>query len=184
MAKNVIHIFGASGSGTTTLGRKISRELGFLHMDTDDYFWLPTDPKFTAKRPVPERLRLMEQEMDRAEEVVISGSLTDWGDPLIPRFTLAIRIEMDPAIRMERILARERQRYGSRIEPGGDMYETSQAFLEWAKSYDTGGPEIRSRAKHDQWQKLLTCPVLLDGADTVEHHFQKVMQMLDGKEGL
>ena len=183
MAKNVIHIFGASGSGTTTLGGKISRELGCLHMDTDDYFWLPTDPKFTAKRPVPERLRLMEQEMDRAEEVVISGSLTDWGDPLIPRFTLAIRIEMDPAIRMERILARERQRYGSRIEPGGDMYETSQAFLEWARSYDTGGPEIRSRAKHDQWQKLLTCPVLLlDGADTVEHHFQKVMQLLSGKE--
>ena len=27
--KNVIHIFGASGSGTTTLGKKICEELGY-----------------------------------------------------------------------------------------------------------------------------------------------------------
>lgn len=36
--KNVIHIYGASGSGTSTLGRKISEELGYKFMDTDDYF--------------------------------------------------------------------------------------------------------------------------------------------------
>lgn len=179
MAKNVIHIFGASGSGTTTLGEKISRELGYLHMDTDDYFWLPTDPKFTAKRPIPERLRLMRQDMEQAENVVISGSLTDWGDVLIPTFTLAIRIEMEPTLRLERIAMRERQRFGARIAPGGDMYETHQAFLEWASHYDTGGLEIRSRVKHDQWQKLLTCPVLLlDGADTVQQHYEKIAQML------
>ena len=40
--KNVIHIYGAAGSGTTTLGRKISEELGYKFMDTDDYFRLPT----------------------------------------------------------------------------------------------------------------------------------------------
>lgn len=39
--KNVIHIFGASGAGTSTLGRKICAELGYRFMDTDDYFWLP-----------------------------------------------------------------------------------------------------------------------------------------------
>lgn len=36
--KNVIHIFGASGSGTTTLVKKICEELGYTLMDTDDYF--------------------------------------------------------------------------------------------------------------------------------------------------
>ena len=179
MAKQVIHIFGASGSGTTTLGEKISRELGCFHMDTDDYFWLPTDPKFTAKRPAAERIARMRQDIANHQKVVISGSLTDWGDPLIPLFTLAIRIEMDPALRLERLLARERQRYGSRIEPGGDMYETNQAFLEWAKSYDTGGPEIRSRVKHDQWQTLLPCQLLrLDGAAPLEENFQNILPLL------
>ena len=33
--KQVIHIFGASGSGTSTLGRKICEELGYFFMDTD-----------------------------------------------------------------------------------------------------------------------------------------------------
>ena len=179
MGKQVIHIFGASGSGTTTLGEKISRELGFFHMDTDDYFWLPTDPKFTAKRPAAERIARMRQDIANHQKAVISGSLTDWGDPLIPLFTLAIRIEMDPALRLERLLARERQRYGSRIESGGDMYETNQAFLEWAKGYDTGGPEIRSRVKPDRWQKLLACPVLLlDGGASVEQNFEKVQRFL------
>ena len=43
--KNVIHIFGAAGSGTTTLGSKISSKLGYKHMDTDDYYWIPTKPR-------------------------------------------------------------------------------------------------------------------------------------------
>ena len=177
--KNVIHIFGPSGSGTTTLGEKICRELGYVLMDTDDYFWMPTDPKFTAKRPAADRICLMRRDMEKSQNVVISGSLTDWGDVLIPSFTLAIRIEMEQSLRLERIRQREQRKFGSRIEPGGDMYETHRAFMEWAKSYDTGGPEIRSRRKHDQWQTLLSCPVLLlDGADTVDANYQKVLQFM------
>lgn len=177
--KKVIHIFGASGSGTTTLGDKICRELGYTLMDTDDYFWMPTDPKFTTKRPIQDRVCLMRRIMEMSQNVVISGSLTDWGDVLIPSFTLAIRIEMEQSLRLERIRQREQHKFGSRIEPGGDMYEINRAFMEWAKRYDTGGPEIRSRRKHDQWQTLLSCPVLqLDGADTVEDNYQRVLHFM------
>ena len=73
--KQVIHIFGASGSGTSTLGRCLSAELGYRFLDTDDYFWMPTDPKFTVRRPREERLELMRREIDAAENVVLSGSL-------------------------------------------------------------------------------------------------------------
>lgn len=177
--KNVIHIFGASASGTTTLGQKICDELGYTLMDTDDYFWLPTNPPFSQKRPREERIELMKKDMDETENVVLSGSIAGWGDALIPYFTLAIRIEMDPAIRIDRLVKREKQRYGSRIEPGGDMYEHHLAFVEWAKTYDTGGVDVRSKAKHDVWQKLLPCGILyLDGADTIEENFAKVKNML------
>ena len=183
MAGNRIFIFGGSGSGTTTLAKKISRELGYFHLDTDDYFWLPTAPQFTQKRPVEERLLLMERDIDQAENAVISGSLTDWGDPLIPLFTLAVRIELDQALRMQRIREREHRRFGSRIEPGGDMYEAHQTFLEWARRYDTGGTEIRSRAKHDQWQTLLPCPILLlDGGAPLEENYQKVLRAISEEE--
>ena len=177
--KNVIHIFGASGSGTTTLGRKICDELGYKHMDTDDYYWLPTDPKFTKKRPVPERIALMKHDIEEAGNVVISGALTGWGDPLIPYFTLAVRIELEQGIRIERLRQREKARFGSRIDPGGDMYEQHQNFIEWAKTYDTGGMEHRSKMRHDVWEQTLPCETVhLDGAESLDGNFKKIEEKL------
>lgn len=182
--KNIIHIFGAAGSGTTTLGKKICEELGYTHMDTDNYFWMPTDPPFMVKRPSKERIEHMKKDIADSENVVISGSLTDWGDVLIPCFTLAIRIEMDPHVRIERLIQREKKRYGSRIQPDGDLYQKHLEFVEWAKLYDTGGMDVRSKVKHDEWQKLLGCEILhLDGVDTVEGHFAKVKEILDQQAG-
>ena len=77
--KRVIHIFGASGSGTSTLGRAVAARTGFRCMDTDDYYWLPAEPMYTLKRPIPERLALMERDLDTAEDAVLSGSLVGWG---------------------------------------------------------------------------------------------------------
>jgi len=171
--KNIIHIFGASGSGTSTLGRKICEELGYTFMDTDDYFWLPTNPKYTQKRPIAERLELMRKDICDAGNVVISGSLTDWGDVLIPQFTLAIRLETDKEIRIDRLRKREKEAFGSRIEPGGDMYKNHIEFIEWANAYDEGDINMRSKAKHDEWQKLLECQLLhLNGADELNKNLE------------
>ncbi|MCH5165336.1 MAG: AAA family ATPase [Clostridiales bacterium] len=179
MPKNVIHIFGASGSGTTTLGKKISSELGYKHLDSDDYFWLPTNPKYTAKRDVKERALLMERDIASADNVVISGSLVGWGDELIPLFTLAIRLETPTEVRIERLKKRERAEFGSRIDIGGDMYINHRDFIEWAMSYDTGDVNIRSKAMHDRWQKLLGCKLLeLKGADDLDKNFAIVKREL------
>jgi len=99
---------------------------------------------------------------------------------LIPYFTLAIRIEIEPEIRILRLVQREKERFGLRIEAGGDMHQQYLKFIEWAKSYDTGGMNIRSKAKHDEWQKLLKCKLIhLDGADTVESNFGKIKKILN-----
>lgn len=165
-AKPVIHLFGASGSGTTTLGRALGEALGYAHLDTDDYFWLPTDPAFTQKRPIPERLTMMTAEIDAAEKgAVISGSLTGWGDVLIPRFTLAVRVVTVTDVRIERLRQREYAHFGDRIRAGGDMHVNHEEFLAWAAQYDTGDVTMRSKACHDAWQSALPCPVItVDGA--------------------
>lgn len=36
-----IHILGASGVGTSTLGKALADKLNYCHLDTDDYYWLP-----------------------------------------------------------------------------------------------------------------------------------------------
>lgn len=180
--KQIIHIFGAAGSGTTTLGQRICEELSYKLMDTDDYYWLPTEPRFVEKRPVDERIELMTRDIEKYDKVVISGSLADWGDVFIPYITLAARIELNTDVRVERIKKREKQRFGSRVEPGGDMYPGHIDFLEWTKLYDTGGLDMRSKAKHDEWQKLLKCKVLhLNGEDTVEENLEKVKEALLAK---
>lgn len=177
--KSVIHIFGASGSGTTTLARKISEEMNYFFMDTDDYYWMPTEIPFTVKRPIEDRLALMKKDIEEHENVVLSGSLTDWGDTLIPYFTLAVRVVTDTDTRVRRLAEREYRRFGDRIREGGDMYEAHLEFLAWAARYDEGDAQMRSRAHHDQWQKLLKCPVLIvDGAEDLNENFRRVKQAL------
>ncbi len=68
MNKQVIHIFGASGSGTTTLGRYLSEELGCFHMDTDDYYWEPTDPPYTTKQLPAQRVELLRRDIALQEK--------------------------------------------------------------------------------------------------------------------
>lgn len=178
--KQVIHIYGASGSGTSTLGRAIGETLGFTWLDSDNYFWLPTNPPYTAKRGIAERLNAMNRDIDAAENVVLSGSLTDWGDALMPRFTLAVRVETDTPTRLARIREREYRKFGERILPGGDMYETHMNFLKWAAGYDDGGLNTRSRAKHDAWESMLQCPILrVDGTDEIGRNVEKVRRALE-----
>jgi hypothetical protein len=47
--------------------------------------------------------------------------------------------------------------------------EESQAFLEWAASYDDGGLDIRSRRLHEQWLSTLPCPIVcIEGEYAIE----------------
>lgn len=179
MASKIIHIYGASGSGTTTLARYISEKEGCFFMDTDDYFWMPTNPPYIKKRDAKDRLNMMKSDIEKADKVVISGSLVDWGDELIPLFTLAIRLKTDTDIRIERLKRREREHFGARIDTGGDMYQNHLEFIEWAASYDQGGLDMRSKEKHDEWEKLLPCrKITLDGAHSLEHNLDMVRDYL------
>lgn len=158
MASSRIHITGASGSGTTTLGRALGTRLAIPHHDTDDYFWEPTEPPYTTKRDEAERLHLMRRLFVPRAGWVLSGSLVGWGDPLIPCFDLVVFLHTDTGVRIERLRRREATRYGD-----GDP-EASRAFLDWAAGYDTAPVEGRSRSRHEAWLAALPCPVLrLDG---------------------
>ena len=155
-----IHLFGASGSGTTTLGEAISNRLRILHLDTDDYYWKPTNPPFVEKNAPADRLRMIERDVSGIDSWVLSGSLCGWGDSLAARFTVAIFVRLDPALRMERLKARERDLYGRRIEFGGDMHQQHLDFMAWAESYDTAAAPIRSLDLHEKWLRQLSCPII------------------------
>ena len=57
-------------------------------------------------------------------------------------------------------------------------------FIQWARKYDTGSANMRSKAKHDEWQKLLLCKqIVLNGADDLEENFKKVQSSMDSVIG-
>lgn len=179
MSIPVLYIFGASGSGTTTLGRAMGEALGWRHLDIDDYYWLPTDPPFTTARPREERMPLLLRDMEGAPGVVLSGWGEGWIGPLLPGFTLAVRLVLEPSLRLMRLEARERVNFGGRLDPGGDMYENHRAFMDWAARFDEGGLDIRSKASLDAWQARMTCPVLvLDSAFSVDENLAAVLNAL------
>lgn len=175
-----IHILGASASGTTTLGRALAAELGAAHFDTDAYYWEATDPPFTTPRAVEERLARLETDLGDVFDWVLSGSLMKWGDGLIPRFDLVVFLRLPPEIRMARLLARERERYGVEIEPGGRMHEAHLAFVTWARSYDQPDFTGRSLAGHRAWLAGVSAPVLeIDGVPSLEDSVARVLAALE-----
>lgn len=178
MSFNRIHIIGAAGSGTSTLGQALARELPHVHLDTDTYYWLDSDV-FTKKRDVPERLALMKEDFAKHPDWVLTGSLCGWGDELMPYFDLVIFLYIPPAIRLERLRQRELERYGDAVLPGGSRYEHACAFYDWASQYDTAGPELRSKVMHERWMSQLACPVLrIEGDHTVEERIARTLDFL------
>jgi adenylate kinase family enzyme len=170
-----IHVLGASGSGTTTLAAETARRFGHPHLDTDDFYWQPTDPPFQRAREVPERQRLLGAALDARTRFVLSGSLVGWGDLFIPRFQLVVFLFVPHDARMERLRVRERERYGAAIQPGGALHAHHREFMDWAAAYDDAGMDMRSRTRHEAWLAALPVPVLrLEGEITTEEQIARI----------
>jgi adenylate kinase family enzyme len=157
MAKNNrIHIFEAAGSGTTTLGESLAERLNIPHLDTDNYFWVPTEIPYTEKREQEQRIELLKTDLEKHPEWVLSGSLCGWGDFAIPMFTFAVFLWIPEELRLSRLKEREVERFGQEaLSPGGWFHKNHTGFMEWAAQYDTAGTEMRSRALHEKWMKNL-----------------------------
>lgn len=59
------------------------------------------------------------------------------------------------------------------------MYKNHQKFLAWAAAYDHGDVNMRSKAQHDEWQKLLQCKqIILDGSIDMKDNFEIIKPYL------
>ncbi len=149
-----ILITGASGAGTTTLGRALAARLTLAFFDADDYFWLPTTPPY--QKPVERTLRLeaILAKLRAHSEWVLSGSVVNWGETLEDMFTLIVFRTVPKELRLARLVGREIARSGA----------PKPEFIEWATRYDEGDLQVRSRALHEKWLSERKCAILrVDG---------------------
>lgn len=181
MTARRIHILGASGTGTSTLGRALADAWSVPFHDTDDYFWQPTEPPYTRPRPSAERLALMQTMFLPHRAWLLSGSLMGWGEPVLPHLDLAVFLTLDPVTRLERLNRREANRYGAQaIAPGGPYHAGFGTFMAWAAQYDHDDPGFKGRglSRHRVFLATFPCRVLeLDAAMPVADLTRRVLNL-------
>ncbi|MGE5639920.1 MAG: hypothetical protein ACM30H_07480 [Clostridia bacterium] len=149
-----ILVTGASGSGTTTLGRALADESDAAFFDVDDYYWLPTEVPYQEERDPKERLSLLVGDLAQVPRAVVSGSIVNWGHELEDSFSLIVFLTMPRVLRLARLREREVARFG----------RADEQFMEAAAQYDEGSLDLNSRLGDERWLAARSCPILrIDG---------------------
>jgi len=164
-----LHITGASGSGTSTLGQALAAELGAPFIDTDGIYYAPSEPPFQRIRPTEQRRALLLATFARHPHCVVAGSVNAWGPEVEDAFDGIVFLYVDAALRVARLRAREQALYGYVIPE----------FIEWAAQYDVGPPRGRSLARQRAWLAARRCPVLcLEGDLSTAQRLARIRQWL------
>lgn len=156
-----ICVIGAAGSGTSTIGRHIAFHYNIKQIESDYYAWEQTNPPFQKDRDFEEGRTLLKKAFEENENLVICGNIAKWGKEFSDLFDLLVFLKAPKEIRLKRIHFRERELYGDRVLPGGDMFENFKKFLWYAENYDNGDESFRSLKQHSNYIKhYIKCPVL------------------------
>ncbi len=176
-----LHIFGASGSGVTTLGKALSLNLNIPYFDSDEYFWEISNPPFTIRRNPIDRNNLIKAKLKQSESWILGGSIINWGEDVFPEFDLIVFLWIPPAIRILRLKSRELERYGEVILLDGKRKRLHDEFVKWAEDYDNAtGISNRTLKAHEEWLSKKTCPILeMRGDLTIEERIKLVIDKLN-----
>ena len=150
-----LHIFGSSGSGVTTLGTALSKQLAIPYFDADDYYWEKTNPPFQLRAEAGKRNAQLAADLKKEPHWILGGSLDSWADFIKHEFDLAVYLWLPKTVRATRLLDREKERYGETLS------QQSLDFIDWALAYDDNNRHGRNRRRHEQWMQTLPCPYLI-----------------------
>lgn len=173
MPKGIL-IFGANGTGKTTLARKLAEELKIKYIDIEDYYFEKSDMPYSKSRSKQEVLKLILADIQRADTFVLSAVKGEICDEITSMYIFAFLLSAPLEIRLERVKNRSEKKFGKRVLVGGDMYEQENKFYEFVKN--------RNLSSIDDWANSLKCPVIkLDGqkpisenADFIIKNYQQI----------
>ncbi|WP_073078370.1 P-loop NTPase family protein [Chitinophaga jiangningensis] len=171
-----LHIFGAAGTGVTTLGKAMANYLDVPYFDSDLYFWEATVLPYSERRAPAERNAMISRELAAVPSWVLGGSVINWGDDIFPPFDLIVFLWLPAEVRMQRVKQREYERYGALLDTDAAMQEKFQTFLAWAAGYDNNTGIGRTLEAHEAWMARQTTPVLqLRGDVSTEERMEAIM---------
>ncbi len=163
-----IAIVGLNGSGKTTLGRALAEKLGYFRIDVEDYYF-PAEGAFDAPRSRDEVERMMLSDIEKHGNFVLSSVCADF-ESIEKYYDLVVYLEAPKEERMGRIRQRSIDRFGDRVLPGGDLYESEENFFAFAAK--------RTPEKIEKWLSGAKLPVLrLDSAKSTDEIVAEIVKI-------
>ena len=153
-----IIICGMNGSGKSTLGRALAERLGWRFIDNEDLYFPKADPAhpFAVERTQEEVERLLLEAVSQDERFVFAAVRGNYGAKVLPYYKGAVLVETPREIRLERVYQRSYRKFGERMLPGGDLYESEKRFYDLICA--------RSEDYATRWLDTVEIPVLrVDG---------------------
>lgn len=171
-----IIICGMNGSGKSTLGRALAEHLGWRFIDNEDLYFPKTDPAhpFAVERTQDEVERLLLEEVQRDDCFVFAAVRGNYGEAVLPYYKAAVLVEVPREIRLQRVRERSYRKFGERMLPGGDLYESEKAFYDLISA--------RPEDYATRWLNTVDIPVLrVDGARPLGENVNLVLQWIANK---
>lgn len=189
---NGIAVFGLNGSGKSTLAHALSKQISYLEMDVEDYYFpqqresrrsalennsvIDNDQldelPFSNPRTKNEVQAAILENIKTHPRFIISGVTMDWCDEILSRIDIAFWVQTPLGERLKRIQTREEKRFGARVLDGGDMYEQQMEFREMVKN--------RNLNEVEECAMKLSCPVIvIDGTLSVIHNLEKITHSIN-----
>ncbi len=162
-----ILICGLNGVGKSTLGKALAEKLNFHFVDNEDLYFPKTDPErpYASPRSRSEVEGLLLQQIEVHDHFVFTSVKGDYGEAVTSCFQYAVLIQVPRQIRLQRVRDRSFLRFGPRMLPGGDLYDSEERFFTLV--------EARPENSVEEWIRTLSCPAIqIDGTKPVPENLR------------
>lgn len=186
-----IAIMGLNGCGKSTLAHEISKKLNCFEMDIEDYYFPEQKESrmsvfehqcnaegdhlgeipFAMPRSKEEVQEMMHADIKRHKQFVISGVTMNWKADITEAIDVAFILEAPTDERVKRVQFREEIRFGSRVMPGGDMYEQQKEFRRIIA-------DKSSQIVEDSANRLTCTKVKLNGVKSIDENVDIILRTI------